>query len=182
MKNHLTLCLGLGLVALAAPGNSPAAVANGSFESWNVLGWSLYSDTGTMATEPFVRSTGTARTVSSWGEAFGLDPLIMPASGHRFLRLNTRVNANFLGDETYNSFVSQTLTLNQGEVLSGWSLFHTKDSEPLDSAWVRILDENGGLIGTPWLETSGTSLAIQALSDWTFWQWAAPTSGNYTAG
>lgn len=104
---------------------------------------------------------------------------MMPQNGHRFLRMNTRANANFLGNETYNSFVSQTLTLNQGEVLSGGALFYTRDSEPLDSAWVRILDENGGLIGTPWLETSGT-LSSLAPSDWTLWQWAAPTTGTYS--
>ncbi len=179
MKNHFTLCLGLGLAVLAAPGNSQAAVVNGSFESWNLLGWSLHSDTGTMATEPFTRSVGTASTVSSWGEVFGLDPLMTPQAGHRFLRMNTRANANFLGNETYDSFVSQTFTLNQGEVLSGGAQFHTKDSEPLDSAWVRILDENGGLIGAPWLETSGT-LSSLASSDWTLWQWVAPTTGSYT--
>jgi hypothetical protein len=184
MKNYSSLCLGLGIAVIAMPGVARAGVFNGSFESWDLLGWSLHSDTGTIATEPFQRAAGAARTVGSWGEDLGLNPVMMPQTGYRFLRMNTRGAANFPGNDTYDTYVSQTFTLNQGEILSGWSLFYDGDSEPLDSAWVRILDQDGGLIGAPWLETSGSSAGVLAIapapSEWTLWQWAAPLSGNYT--
>jgi hypothetical protein len=169
---------------MAAPEVAQARVFNGSFESWDFLGWSLHSDTGSLVTEPFERPAGTVRTVGSWEDGSGLSPAIMPQQGYRFLRMNTQAGADFLGNNTYNTFVSQAVTLYQGEVLSGWSLFHNGDTEPLDSAWVRILDQDGGLIGAPWLETSGSSATALAIapapSGWALWQWAAPTTGNYT--
>lgn len=169
---------------MAGPGVARAAVNNGSFESWDLLGWALHSDVGNLAESPFQRPSGLARTMSSWGEGFGLSPVTAPPVGSRFLGINTRANGNFLGNDTYQTFVSQTLSLNQGEFVAGWSLFYNGDSEPLDSAWVRILDQNGGLVGAPWQQTSGTTVAqlaiVPAPSEWTFWQWAAPASGNYT--
>jgi hypothetical protein len=181
MKTRIVVGLGAWLALMSSAGVARAALFNGSFESWNYVGWSLTSDSGNRAVEPFTRPAGNARTMSSWGEAFGLTTPIQAHDGHRFLAVNTRANANFLGTDSYDTFLSQTLSLNQGEVVSGWSFFFSGDAEPQDSAWVRVLDSNGSLLGAPWYQVSG-SIAAAALptSPWTQWQWSAPASGNYT--
>lgn len=183
MKNRLIAWLGVGMTALALPGISQAEVVNGSFESWNLIGWTFHSDVGNRATEPLTRPAGSARTMNSWTPAGAGNPEQTAMNGGRFLAVNTRANANFLGNDTYNTFVSQNFSLNQGEAVSGWANFFNGDNAPLDSAWVRILDGSGGLVATPWNETSGVSVGPATISppvSWTMWQWVAPTAGNYT--
>lgn len=182
MKNRLVVWSGVGMIFLAVSGALQAGVYNGSFESWNLIGWNLQVDTGAVAGEPFTRSAGTARTRSSWGEALNLNAIQTPVVGYRFLSLSTRANANFLGDGTYNTFVSQSFSLHQGEAVTGWASFFNGDNATLDSAWVRILDQDQNLVATPWTEISGASSQILATApaDWTLWQWTAPTAGNYT--
>lgn len=181
MKNCFFVGVGVGMILLSAPEVLRAGVYNGSFESWDFIGWNFHSDVGSRATEPLTQSAGTARTMSSWGEALEANSAQTAASGYRFLGLSTRANANFLGSDTYNIFVSQSFSLNQGEAVSGWASFFDGDSAALDSAWVRILDGNANLVATPWVEISGsTQVSALAPSDWTLWQWTAPTAGNYT--
>lgn len=172
------------MALLAQPEVSRAAVVNGSFESWDLLGWNFQSDAGPRAIEPFTRPAGVARTTSTWGDALGINPGKSAATGFRFLAMNTRANANFLGADTYNFSVSQSFSINAGEVLSGLASFYNGDSEPNDSAWVRILDQDGHALATVWEATSGPQIAQLALAptapDWTVWQWAASTTGNYT--
>lgn len=187
MKTRIALWLGLGITLLTGGGVANAGVLNGSFESWNLLGWNFTSDSGDRATEPLTRPAGSARTVANWGVNQGLVPQITPAAGYRFLLLNTRANGNFLGNDNYDLFVSQTLTLNQGEYLTGWSFFFDGDSEPLDSAWVRVRDDQGDIVALPWLATSGAPAAsapelgsLSAPYGWFQWQWAVPTTGSYT--
>jgi hypothetical protein len=169
----------IGLVGLSETSN--AGLLNGSFESWTLLGWNVEIPHGISASAPFDRPAGSARTVASWGEDFGLAQARIPQAGYRFAELHTRPNANFIGDETYDLSLSQNLQLNQGEQLSGWSFFFSGDLVPQDSAWVRIFDPAGGQIANPWLEGAGaphqTSLTA---TDWTQWQWEAPVTGLYT--
>lgn len=184
MKTRFAIWLGIGMTLLAAPGILRAGLVNGSFESWDILGWTVQNDVGLRATEPFSRPAGVARTVSSWGEAWGFDPALTAADGYRFLSLNTRVNANFIGNETYNLIVSQSFSLNLADTVSGRSFFFNGDSEPLDSAWVRILDNDQNLVATLWSETSGspetTLTPASSAPGWTPWQWTALAAGNYT--
>jgi hypothetical protein len=165
-------------------GVAQAGVFNGSFESWSLVGWNLTSELGARATEPFTRSAGNARTMSSWGTAQGWTTPLQAPEGARFLAMNTRAQANFLGDDSYDTILSQSFSLNQGEALSGWAFFVSGDSDPLDSAWVRILDSEGNLVAAPWLQVSGPTVATLAVApqipDWTQWQWAAPDTGHYT--
>jgi hypothetical protein len=184
MKTRILVLLGVGFALLARPEVSRAAIANGSFESWDLLGWNFQSDAGPRATEPFTRNAGVARTTSNWGDAFGINPGKSAATGFRFLAMNTRANANFLGNDTYSFSVSQNFSINAGEVLSGLASFYNGDSEPNDSAWVRILDSEGHTLATLWEAASGPSMTTLALAptapDWTAWQWAASGSGNYS--
>lgn len=159
-----------------------AGIYNGSFESWNVVGWSVTNNTGIRSTDLSLRPAGVVRTMGSWGANFNLATTLAPITGQRFLSINTRANANFLGEGDYETFLSQTISCAQGDVLSGWAAFYNGDSTPLDSAWVRILDLEGNLVATPWLMNSGTGVApltINSAPDWNSWQWSVPEQGNY---
>lgn len=183
MRTRITLWLGVSFSLLATVGSLQAGVVNGSFESWDFLGWTFHSDEGSRAEAPFIRPAGLARTAATWGGAFGLDPVVGPMEGNRFLQLNTRNHGAFLGNDSYGTFLSQTISLNLGDSVSGWSLFYNGDVQPLDSAWVRILDQAGNSIATPWMEISGATVSALVVSSspaWTQWQWQAPSSGNYT--
>ena len=183
MRTRLIVSLGVGLALLATPDLLCAAVRNGSFESWTLRGWDFQTDTGTSATEPFTRNAGVARTLNTWGDAYGVSPEITAADGGRFLALNTRAKANFLGDNTYNFSVSQTFTLNQGEMLSGLASFYNGDSQSNDSAWVRVIDSEGQLVASLWEATSGHAINLLALppaTTWTPWQWETSTPGRFT--
>lgn len=184
MKTRSVISVGVGLALLAVAGSARANLANGSFESWDLLGWTFQTDTGTSATAPLTRQAGLARTMNSWGDAFGVSPARTAADGHRFLALNTRANAGFLGNDTYNFSVSQSFTLNPGELLSGQAGFYNGDSQPNDTAWVRVLDSQGHLVASLWEATSGPSMSLLTLPpaspDWTTWQWATSTAGTFT--
>ncbi|MGC3960321.1 MAG: hypothetical protein QM813_21060 [Verrucomicrobiota bacterium] len=184
MKTRFMISLGIGLAMLTAPGVVRAAVANGSFESWNLQGWTFQSDSGSSATEPFSRTAGQARTMSTWGSGLGFNPSMLAADGGRFLTLNSRANANFLGNETYNFSVSQSFTLNPGERLSGLAAFFNGDNQPNDTAWVRVLDSEGHLIASLWDATSGPSVNLLALPSstpaWNSWQWGTSAPGTFT--
>jgi hypothetical protein len=184
MRTLFLVSVGVGLALLATPDVLCAAVRNGSFESWTLRGWDFQSDTGTSPTEPFTRPAGLARTMNAWGSAYGVSPEITPADRGRFLALNTRANANFLGANTYNFSVSQTFTLNPDEVLSGLAAFYNGDSQSNDSAWVRVLDSEGDLVASLWEATSGPAMNLLALPSatpiWTPWQWGTGTPGTFT--
>lgn len=177
-----TLWVGFAAALLAGVNAANANVVNGSFESWNLVGWTFSADTGTRAVEPLTRTAGQAKTVTSWGTLLGVTPM-QPVEGYRFLMMNTRANANFVGDESYSFSVSQTLTLNLGDMLTGWAYFHNGDTSGLDSAWVQILDNEDELIGLPWAaggSNDNSATAEIAPYGWFQWQWTAPSAGAYT--
>lgn len=183
MKTRSIACLGMLITGLAATPNLRAAgLINGSFESWDLLGWTFQADSGTRASDGLVRAAGAGRTISSWGADFGFDPGQGAVAGYRFLSLRTRANGDFTGTDTYDFSASQTFALKQGEAVSGWSFFFSNDSQPLDSAWVRILGADNNLAGTVWSANSGTpgETLVQGLPAWTQWQWTAPATGEYT--
>lgn len=184
MKIRFVLSVGVGLALLTAPSAVRATILNGSFESWNLVGWSFQSDVGSIASDPFSRNAGQARTVSSWGEPFGLNPLKTAADGGRFLVLNSRANANFLGNDTYDFSVSQTFNLTPGVTVSGMASFFSGDSQPNDNAWVRVLDSEGNLVASLWEATSGPTVSLLSLPQpepaWTSWSWSTGAPGNFT--
>jgi hypothetical protein len=181
MKNRILVFLGVSLAVAAAPGISRAGIVNGSFESGDLLGWNFQTDVGPRATEPLTRPAALARTMNAWGAGFGFSEEKTAAVGNRFLALNTRANANFLGTDTYHAAVSQRFSMNAGDILSGLAAFYNGDSEPLDSAWVRVLDQDGELLATLWQATSGPNLlAAPGVPGWTGWNWTAATAGDYT--
>jgi hypothetical protein len=159
-----------------------ASVFNGSFESWTLLGWQLEMPQGDSATAPFIRDAGRARTMSSWSDEHGVVTERIPQAGLRFAALSTRTAADFLGDNTYHLFINQNVQLNLGEALTGWSSFYNGDLATQDSAWVRIFDQAGNQLATPWHEGLGAAKLSTPLTatDWTQWHWNAPADGVYS--
>jgi len=183
MKTWSSVCFGTCLAVLAAPSVPAAGIINGSFESWDLLGWSAQIPEGSMAETSFARPVGTARTMANWGESLGLGPVVQPASGYRFLALESRDNANLIGTGSYDFSVSQSFSLSAGVSLSGSALFITTDIQPLDSAWVRILNAEGAVIAQPWGNTSGVAAAAAfgtTVPEWSKWYWTAPSTATYT--
>lgn len=184
MKTLLTIGVSVCIGLAAATQTSTAGLVNGSFELWTLRGWSTELPSGTSADEPFDRTAGHIRLVDSWGDKVGFAPERFAHDGYRFAQLSTRGSADFIGDETYNLSLSQSLQLDQGQALSGWSFFYNGDVTPQDSAWVRVFDQLGNEMATPWHEGLGSpsvsSIAPLTAGDWTQWTWEAPESGLYT--
>jgi len=120
----------------------------------------------------------------SWGMAPDFTSTRAPQQGNSFAALRTRANGNFSGEGTYNFSINQNAFLEQGDLVSGWAFFYNGDVVPQDSAWVRIFDDGGNLISTPWVEglnaVNNSAITPFTATDWTHWEWEAPTSGLYT--
>lgn len=164
---------------------SNAGVANGSFESANLDGWRLDMARGSSYTQRN-RAAGTAMTLTEWGSDYDLSPLQAAVAGSRFATIGTLANGNFTGNRTYHISLSQKLSLESGDKVTGWASFFNGDFEAQDSAWVKITDSEGNQIATPWSKSSGCSpenqnnpAPFQVLTPWTQWTWQAPTDGNF---
>jgi hypothetical protein len=175
----LALC-GFGGLAHTTPVNS-------SFESGDFSGWQLTMPHGVSQHQPRNRPAGTAQVAPVWGQQFSLRPPRSPVDGSYLAILGTAEDAFFSGQRTYNLSLSQSLWLNAGDTVSGWSSFYNGDCAPQDSAWVDILDVNGIELASPWREYSGgmslsdpNTTPYHTATPWTEWHWQAPAAGKYT--
>lgn len=187
MKRYLPLLVTVGMMTWGAVMDTDAAPVNGSFESGSFGGWQLDIASGQSSSQRGYRPAGTATVVSSWGQQVGLNASRSAMDGNKFAVLGTQANGNFSGHRTYNISLRQELSLTAGTMLSGWAFFFNGDNESQDSAWVKILDDAGATIATPWRENSGcdttgdfNSIAYRSASPWTHWSWRAPKDGDYT--
>lgn len=187
MKDTLPILVIIAIMLQGLIPNTTAAPINGSFESGSFSGWQLNMATGHSYSQRGYRPAGAANVVSSWGQLAGLNPARTAMDGGRFAMLGTQANGNFTGHRTYDISVEQDITLTAGMTFSGWAFFFNGDSEAQDSAWVRILDDSGATVATPWLEISGcipTSdfdpTPYRSASPWTQWSWQVPENGTYT--
>lgn len=187
MKYALPILVISGLMASGLIPNTTAAPINGSFESGSFSGWQMGIATGHAYSQRGYRPAGTAQVVSTWNQLAGLNPAHTAMHGDRFAMLGTLANGNFTGHRTYDISVEQDITLTAGMTLSGWAFFFNGDTEAQDSAWVKILDETGATVGTPWLEISGCNptsdfdpIPYRSAAPWTQWSWQVPASGAYT--
>ncbi len=177
------LCCALG----SFPSTSTAAIDNNGFESADLLGWTIENPRVRLDGQTFGQTAGMMGVMHAWGVAPDFTSTRAPQQGNSFAALRTRANGNFTGEGTYSFSLNQSLQLDQGDLLSGWAFFYNGDLIPQDSAWVRIFDDGGNLVSTPWAEglgaangSSNSSLAPYTTTDWTHWEWEAPTSGRYT--
>lgn len=175
-------------MALCGAGNQlMAAPVNGSFESGSFSGWQLDISSGQSASQRGYRPAGIAKVISSWESPATARALRSAMEGNKFAMLGTQASGNFTGHRSYNISLRQELSLTAGTILSGWAFFFNGDNESQDSAWVKILDNTGATIATPWLEESGCETArelhfppYREASAWTQWFWQTPASGDYT--
>ncbi|MGC3959054.1 MAG: PEP-CTERM sorting domain-containing protein [Verrucomicrobiota bacterium] len=187
MKRALSILVTVGMMLPELALLTNAAPINGSFESGSFSGWQLGIATGQSYSQRGYRAAGTASVVSSWGQPDGFPSPRYATDGNRFAMLGTQANGNFTGHRTYDISLHQELSLTAGTILSGWSFFFNGDNQTQDSAWVKILDEAGETIATPWLEKSGcapgnnpATTAYRSASPWTPWSWQTPANGSYT--
>jgi len=85
---------------------------------------------------------------------------------------------------TFDITVSQTLDLQLGDSLHGWSAWYNGDNAPQDTVWVKIFDSLGTEVANPWNRLSGPGspdgVDYLAASPWTPWEWISPDAGAYT--
>ena len=119
--------------------------------------------------------------------------LVFPTSartaidGNFFAALRTLDRGSFPSRRAFNITLSQKLSLDEHDTVSGWASFFNGDAEPQDCAWVRIFDPTGHELANPWREYSGlptggdsNSAPCLSATPWTHWQWEAPADGLYT--
>jgi hypothetical protein len=180
------MLLALEMTALGLTSGVPSAPINGSFESSSFAGWHLNIATGRSTSQPGNQPAGLARVVTTWSPPDGPNPLRSAWDGDRFAILGTQANGRFSGHRTYDLSLNQEIFLAAGATISGWACFFNGDYEAQDSAWVKLLDDTGTTIATPWQEISGitpeqarNATAYHHTSAWTLWSWQAPESGVY---
>lgn len=179
------LLIKLCVAALGMSSAAHAGLLNGNFESGSFAGWKLEIPQGISEHTSTRMPADSANIFELWSG--GTTGQRMPLSGSHFAGLATQDHADFEGHRTYNISLSQKLTLESGNVLSGWSCFYNGDLDPQDLAWVRIFNSAGTLVATPWSESSGglrscdpNLTPYRSTSPWTSWQWEAPSAGSYT--
>ncbi|MEJ2200858.1 MAG: PEP-CTERM sorting domain-containing protein [Desulfuromonadaceae bacterium] len=155
MKMKLLTGLACSLFVLML-GIEAQAISNAGFETGDFSGWTLTYN-GAVSTS-WTGDLGTTYTAQE---------------GNYFARLTAGAGAGVY------STLRQQLSLMEGEILSGWAAFDYRDYSPFaDSAYVRILNDAGALIATPWSEV-GTADSNYWDGPWTSWSWAAPSAGSY---
>jgi hypothetical protein len=173
------------LVALRAT-DGAAGVHNSGFEAGDFADWTPHMDLGNYGYHPPGPGGGsfpavTISIVSSY--SYSQETPITPKTGNYFAAFQAGGQGLLLNSSyQYESYLSQSMTLGIGDVVSGWALFADGDYIPQDSAWVRILDESENVIATPWLSISGNNPEISPRHNtpWTLWQWQATAEGSYT--
>lgn len=186
-KNPWPLCL-CSLVAVSVfTGPARAQPANGGFEMGNFSGWTLELPRVASGYRPGKTPVGTAQVVSTSAQLVSRTPNCLAEDGNIFAALGTLDRGNFQGERTFNVTLSQKLSLAEHDTVSGWAAFFNGDSDPQDSAWVKILDAAGNVVANPWREYSGrlngcdlNSAPYLGVTPWTQWQWQAPADGLYT--
>jgi hypothetical protein len=172
-------------IGLTLAGTSPlkaAGVSNGSFESGSFYSWQVNVSQYPGGTAWDYRAAGSRQIVSAANKDFSLTETVTPILGNRFAALGSLADGNFTETRTYQISLSQTLTLNPGDSLSGWAAFFNGDLRPQDRAWVKIFDTTGTLLATPWQRESGLHSEITpfgSVSEWTEWTWQAAAGASY---
>jgi len=172
------------LVSLLATGSGVlSAPMNGGFEAGGFDGWTLAISEGRSSYQMRHRAAGTASLDSGATSPHKFAAAGAPREGARFATLSTLADGNFIGQRNYHISLSQQFHLNQGDLLAGWASFFNGDYQAQDSAWVKVLNQAGNLVATPWRECSGNQFAAtsyESASLWMLWSWQVPESGAYT--
>jgi hypothetical protein len=161
-------------------------LTNRGFETGDLSGWMDRMDQGFLGFPRGGRPPGAYPIVPGMVVTNfpleGLDP-ILPHAGNYFLAFEIGGQGLLVDtSQSYTSAVSATVFFNPGDTLSGWASFADGDYVQQDSAWVKVFDDTGALVATPFQAVSGNNpdLTPRIVTPWTMWQWEAPASGLYT--
>lgn len=117
-------------------------------------------------------TSGTASVVSSSSTTYGGNATYLPVEGNSFLRI---------GGSTANQWqtVSQTFSMNAGDLLNGWAAFDWGDySGYFDGAKVEILDLTTNIL-TSLFYSDGNGKPDGWNGPWTQWSYTAASSGQF---
>lgn len=164
----------------------PGAAFNGDFESGDYFSWTVSNPLITSEWQPEPFGAGSVEVVSSYFQNQMAAPRVAQ-EGNYFLAIGTSCCAHADNLPPTDITAQQSLNLLAGAVVSGWAFYFNGDHEAQDMVWVRIYDDTGtNVIATPWLEVSGgaapggnSSIPYRQATDWTYWEWIAPATGNY---
>ena len=187
-KNQWPICLCSLLAVSVFAASARAQFANGGFETGNFSSWKLELPRVASPYRLGKIPVGTAQVISSSSQ------LVFPTfdrtatGGNFFAALHTLDRGSFPGHRNFSLTLSQQLSLDEHDTVSGWaSFFFNGDYEPQDCAWVKIFDPTGHEVANPWREGSGllnggdsNSAPYLSATPWTHWQWEAPAAGLYT--
>lgn len=112
---------------------------------------------------------------SEWNE----EKTYTPREGKYFVELNAGAG----GDTPDYTRLSQKFTINTNQSIAGWAAFIAEDAMVNDNAYVRIYNDTGTLIDTPWskgISTGTAAVGDYGFTEWEKWSWTAQESGTYT--
>ncbi|MCX8138858.1 MAG: PEP-CTERM sorting domain-containing protein [Gemmataceae bacterium] len=131
-----------------------AGIINGSFETGDLTGWTA--------------NPTTLVTVATSYHTHG--PIFTPVDGNHFALLLTGGGTN-----VYTT-LSQTFTVNAGDILTGYAFFQANDEMPHnDDAYVRIVENNSILF-----QSDVSTVGDSGNTPWTFFTYVFSTPGTYT--
>lgn len=175
---------------------------NGSFETGDLTGWTVYSK---IYAEPDGGAWGLYDLPASNPPYYDFTPSVVggndysPVDGAKYLKISGNIGLrdfSYLGvgystDGNGVISVSQNLSLNKGDILSGWAALYTNDYPPhnSDNAFINI--SNSTISDTPLQIFVKDAYGViwpngsePQSSPWIYWNWTAPSTGmfNLTLG
>ena len=168
-----------------------AGLINGNFETSDFYGWDTNIGMGALKFSNATKPVGTIDVIDP-PFSFGISSTKWDCvDGTSLARITTRNGGMFdIGPEYSYITISQSIELAPYDTLSGTAFFLTEDYLHQDSGWVKILDEYGDEVATPWIKTSGnidgpdviwTNTALREyVTQLTQWTWDATIAGTYT--
>lgn len=145
--------------AVSADSTHVLSLKNSSFETGNLYGWDK--------TLPSQGASAGAITIYAFTQT------VVPKFGKYFAIL-------FPDQPGVYTRLSQTVTANQGDIISGWANFCSRDYAPYnDDGEVVIKDSSGNDLSVLFSANSNT-LGSGNMTDWTYWQYEFTTPGINT--
>jgi hypothetical protein len=174
------------------------AIANGGFDTGDFAGWNVYQNPAYRVITDFPPpglpvNTFTPVNVGILGIQTGphtaLDmsfPFLVnlePIDGNSYASLTVRHDPSLFVSSPPLVNIYQSVVLHAGQILSGSAAFATEEylAPPGgDTVFVRIKDQFGNIIATPFSFSSGTDIRPGNSTAWMNWQWEATSDAMFT--
>jgi hypothetical protein len=181
------LILGLATAPVHA---EDIGIGNGSFEQ-GLTNWTVNIQQFPSSVTGTIQGAGFIDIVSDFNQVAnregGLNLGIGPVEGSSFAVVSSGATGFVRAPDfgPLQTTISQSIALQTGVVLSGWSFFFNGDFAKQDTGFVKILDQSGTTLATLFQATSGnpstpSSIPYTHASLWTQWFWQAPSDGLFT--